>query len=62
MTKKEIVKRIDSVKDLDKTLRDMLVSYINLAYDMGFEEGMKVGGKVQAASFDMLNKSLKVKP
>ena len=33
MTKTEIIRRIDEVKDLDKTLRDMLVSYINLSYD-----------------------------
>ena len=53
MTKQEIIKLVKEV-NADKSTEDMVISYINLSYDSGFNEGMKVATDIQSKTFDML--------
>jgi hypothetical protein len=54
MTKTEIIKRVNE-SSADEALKKMVISYINLAYSIGFEDGMKAATQTQSAVFDMLH-------
>ena len=53
MNKKDIVDLVNKA-DCDKQLKSMVLSYINLSYDIGFNDGIKAGARVQSQAFDML--------
>ena len=53
MKKSDIIKLVlDS--GADKELKDMVISYINFAYDAGFQDGMMRGAQLQSQVFDSL--------
>lgn len=60
MTKQEIIKRVQE-STADEALKKMVISYINLGYDQGFENGMKRAGEMQLATLELINPT-KAKP
>ena len=53
MNKQDIVDSVNQA-DCDKQLKSMVLSYVNLSYDIGFNDGIKAGARVQSQAFDML--------
>ena len=53
MNKQDIVDLVNKA-DCDKHLKSMVLSYVNLSYDIGFNDGIKAGARVQSQAFDML--------
>jgi len=53
MNKQDIVDLVNQA-DCDKQLKSMVLSYVNLSYDIGFNDGIKAGARVQSQAFDLL--------
>ena len=53
MNKQDIVDLVNKT-DCDKQLKSMVLSYVNLSYDIGFNDGIKAGARVQSQAFDLL--------
>lgn len=47
MTKEEIIKLIKDCH-ASKDIEEMVITYVNLAYDSGFQDGMKRSSEVNA--------------
>lgn len=53
MTKESIIKLIRDSK-VDQLMKDMVIAYVETAYDTGFQEGMIQAAQIQKQTFAML--------
>ncbi len=61
MTKQELIDKVNG-STAESDLKEMVIAYIRIAYDAGFQEGMMVASKVQSQAFDLLIKKHEINP
>ncbi len=61
MTKQELIDIVNG-STAESDLKEMVIAYIRIAYDAGFQEGMIVASKVQSQAFDMLMNKHEINP
>ena len=57
MTKEDLIKEVRETKSegiLSNAVKEMVISYIETSYYVGFNEGMKVASDIQNKTFNML--------
>ena len=56
MTKEDLIKEVRETSGaiLSNTVKEMVISYIETSYYVGFNEGMKVASDIQNKTFNML--------